>query len=552
MRIRTKIIAIVLPLLVAGLIIGGISASSLARNSITRVIVRFMNFKTDQLAQYMDSQWRILVENDMTGRTDLVQAAQAGVEAYARSLLLSDTELVFALDAAGNVVMATSKVSPSEEEKKALTSSALPGDRTLVTLKIEGTPRVVSSFAFVPFGWTVFTTESRAVFYSDVARITYQTLFLIVAACLIAVVLLFFFVRHLTGPLSRTAGAMKAIISSNDLSARVLVDYRDEIGEMSQTFNVMIGELEKAYERIKGFALQAVVSQKKESKIRHIFQKYVPQELIDKLFANPESMLVGENRVLSILFSDIRSFTTISEGMNPGVLVAALNRYFSIMVDIIMNRGGIIDKYIGDAIMAFFGAPVRHDDDAVQSVLSGIEMQDGLESFNKGQRDLGEPEFHIGVGINYGEVTVGNIGTDKKMDYTVIGDMVNVASRLEGLTKRYHQPILITEMLQEKVEGTVLSRTVDSVAVKGRHGGIRIYGVRKDPSETEEKAIRLHNQSMDLYYGRQFEEAAKGFLNVEKLLPEDYLAQEFVKRCQRMAAAPPPEGWDGVEIMETK
>jgi len=133
-RIRTKIVAIVLPLLVAGLVIGGISASSLARNSITRVIVRFMNFKTDQLAQYMDSQWRILVENEMTSRQDMVQAAQAGVEAYARSLLLSDTELVFALDAKGNVVMATGKVSPSEEEKRALMATALPGDRTLVRL----------------------------------------------------------------------------------------------------------------------------------------------------------------------------------------------------------------------------------------------------------------------------------------------------------------------------------------------------------------------------------------------------------------------------------
>jgi class 3 adenylate cyclase/HAMP domain-containing protein len=550
--IRTKIIAIVLPLLIAGLVIGGISASSLARNAVTRVIVTFMNFKTDQLSQYMDGQWRILVENQMSSRQDMVQAAQAGIESYARGLLLSDSELVFALDAKGTVVMATGKVEILDAEKRALLTPVIPGDRSLSNITVGGVSRVASRFAFPPFGWTVFTTEVRSAFYSDVSRITWQTIILIVSSCLVAVVLLFLFVRHLTGPLSRTAATMKKIIGSNDLTARVQVDYRDEIGEMSQTFNVMVGELEKAYDRIKGFALQAVVSQKKESKIRHIFQKYVPQELIDKLFANPESMLVGENRVLSILFSDIRSFTTISEGMKPDVLVAALNRYFSIMVDIIMSRGGIIDKYIGDAIMAFFGAPVQHEDDALQSVLGGIEMLEGLESFNKGQRSIGEPEFHIGVGINYGEVTVGNIGTEKKMDYTVIGDMVNVASRLEGLTKRYHQPLLITEMLREKVEGAVASRTVDSVAVKGRHGGIRIYSVRKDPSEKEEKAIRLHNESMDLYYGRKFEEASKGFRKVEKLLPEDFLAQMYVERCERMAASPPPESWDGVEIMETK
>ncbi len=137
-----------------------------------------------------------------------------------------------------------------------------------------------------------------------------------------------------------------------------------------------------------------------------------------------------------MLFSDIRGFTTISEGMSPDDLVSSLNRYFSGQVDIIMNRSGIVDKYIGDAIMAFFGAPVTHDDDALQAILAGIEMSEAVEDFNRQQKELGKPEFHIGVGINYGIVTVGNIGTDKKMDYTVIGDMVNLASRLEGSPRR--------------------------------------------------------------------------------------------------------------------
>jgi adenylate cyclase len=551
-KIRTKIIAIVLPLLVAGLVIGGITASSLARNAVTRVIVTFLNFKTDQLSQYMESQWRILVENELTGRKDMVLAAQAGVEAYARTLLLSDSELVFALDGSGNVAMSTAALTLTPAEKTALLRPVIPGDRSIFTITVGGVPRVATRFAFEPFGWTVYTTEARAAFYSDVSRITWQTIILTLASCIVAVALVFLLVRHLTGPLARTAGTMREIIRSNDLSARVQVHYSDEIGEMSQTFNVMVGELEKAYDRIKRYAFQAVVSQKKEMKIRHIFQKYVPQELIDRLFANPESMLVGENRVLAVLFSDIRSFTTISEGMDPGVLVAGLNRYFSVMVDIIMNRGGIIDKYIGDAIMAFFGAPVPHENDAVQSVLAGVEMLDSLETFNAGQRSIGEPEFHIGVGINYGTVTVGNIGTERKMDYTVIGDMVNVASRLEGLTKRYHQPILITEMLREKLDGAVACRTVDSVAVKGRHGGIRIHTVRKDPSEKEDRAFRRHNESMEMYYARSFKDAAKGFREVKKLMKDDFLADLFIERCERMAADPPPPDWDGVEIMETK
>ena len=123
---------------------------------------------------------------------------------------------------------------------------------------------------------------------------------------------------------------------------------------------------------------------------------------------------------------------------DPAELVDSLNRYFSGQVDIIYNRGGIVDKYIGDAIMAFWGAPARHDDDALQSVLSGLDMIDALGKFNENQRRLGKPEFHIGVGINYGEVTVGNIGSERKMDHTVIGDSVHLASRMEGLTKTYH------------------------------------------------------------------------------------------------------------------
>ena len=552
LKIRTNFISIVLPILIVGLVIGGISASAIARNAVTRVTSRFMNFKKDQLAQYMDNQWRLLVENSLGARQDMIQAAQAGIEAYARSLLLSDTELVFALDAQGAVAMATGTAVLTEAEKEALRGGAIPEDRSLISITAGGVPRVAGRFDFEPFGWTVFVTEVASVFYSDVEAITRQTLILVAGTCLAAVVLLILFVRHLTGPLARTAGAMRGIISSNDLSDRVRVDYRDEIGEMSQTFNVMVGELEKAYSRIKNYAFQAVVSQKKEKKIRHIFQKYVPQELIDKFFANPEAMLVGENRDLTILFSDIRSFTTISEGLAPDALVSGLNRYFSIMVDIIMNRGGIVDKYIGDAIMAFFGAPVRHDNDATASVEAALEMVGALDAFNADQRARAEPEFHIGIGLNYGTVTVGNIGTERKMDYTVIGDMVNVASRLEGLTKLYRQPIIISKMLRDQIPASIPARIVDSVAVKGRRGGIRIYTVKKDPGAEELKAFDLHNASMESYYNRKFTEAEEGFRQVSAMLPHDFLSDMMKARCSRLAANPPGPEWDGVEKMVTK
>nr|AGS54225.1 adenylate cyclase [uncultured bacterium contig00113] len=318
----------------------------------------------------------------------------------------------------------------------------------------------------------------------------------------------------------------------------------------------MIEELDRAYKQIKRYAFDAVLAGKKEERIRQIFQKYVPKDVIERFFASPEKMLVGDNRKLAILFSDIRSFTTISEGMAPDDLVNSLNRYFSGQVDIIYKRSGIVDKYIGDAIMAFWGAPEKHDDDALQSVLSGLEMIDAIAVFNENQKKIGKCEFRIGIGINYGEVTVGNIGSERKMDYTVIGDAVNLASRMEGLTKTYHSEILITEALHEELKKSpsagLFFRLLDTVAVKGKTRGVKIYTVKRALSPAEQKAWPIHNQGMELYYRRSFREAAEKFKETYASLQGDFNAQNLYRRCAEYAVNPPPEGWDGVEVMKTK
>ena len=552
MQIRAKIVSVVLPLLIGALVVAGASAFFIATDSVSRVTSEFLAFKTEQLRQYIEGQWRILMENDLTARRDMVQAAQAGVEVFARSILRSDTERIFALSPAGEIVMSTAPTDLKQGEREALGALAPATQRTLADLRIEGKQRVGVWFPFEPFGWRVFVTETRETFYSDLNRITAQTLWFTAGAALATGLVLFLLITNLTRPVTQLVGAMRAIISSNDLSSRVDVHFRDEIGELSKTFNVMVSELDKAYGRIKGYAYDAVLSQKKEQRIRNIFQKYVPQELIDQFFANPESMLVGNNRELSVLFSDIRGFTGISEQMQPDVLVASLNRYFSVMVELIMDRKGVIDKYIGDAIMAFFGAPVSHEDDALSSVQAGMAMVDALGTFNEEQRRKGLPEFNIGVGINYGVVTVGNIGTDRKMDYTVIGDMVNVASRLEGLTKLYHQPLIISEFLKEKIGDAVVTRIVDSVAVKGRSAGVRIYTARTELSPSQAAAWARHNEAMEHYYTRRFAEAIEGFRSVKQTLKEDSLADMMIERCTRYLTDAPPADWNGVEIMTSK
>jgi len=361
------------------------------------------------------------------------------------------------------------------------------------------------------------------------------------------------FAGYLTRPLRNVASTMKDIIATNDLSKRVGVEYHDEIGGLAQTFNLMIGELEKAYGQIKSFAFKAVLAQKREQKIRNIFQKYVPKDVIERFFQNPEGMLVGENRDLSILFSDIRSFTTISEKLPPDELVNSLNRYFQSMVEIIMDRhGGIVDKYIGDAIMAIFGAPVRHEDDALASVLAGLDMREALESFNERQRAAGFPEFHTGVGINFGEVTVGNIGTEKKMDYTVIGDSVNLASRLEGLTKQYHEAIIISESLQERVGDKLPCRLLDLVTVKGKTRGVKIYAVKRTLEAAEKEAWDMNEAAMEAYLDRRFAEAARIFEDVGRRLPGDFASSQLRDRCRQFEKEPPAADWDGAEVMKTK
>ncbi len=552
LRIRSKIIWIVLPLLVAALLITGVISSESARSGITRIAVAALGFKAQELNKYMESQWNLLVQNKLSDSQEYIETAQNAVSSYANTIIRGKTELIFAINGNGDVTMSTKDVKLSSSDRAELLK--LFNDNTIgwVDFNLQGTERVGQTFYFQPFGWFVFVTDEKSAFFQEVTNITYQSIAVLAFSCIVSLILLMLFTSYLTRPLTRVVGAMHGIIKDNDLTSRVAVEYRDEIGELANTFNIMIGELEKAYKQIKEFALQAVIAQKNEHKIRNIFQKYVPKDVIDNFFTNPEGMLVGDNRVLAVLFSDIRSFTTISEGFMPDELVVALNKYFSLMVDVIMTRGGIVDKYIGDAIMAFFGAPVHHEDDGLQAVLVGLEMQEALKIFNREQAAIGRPEFRIGIGINYGVVTVGNIGSDKKMDYTVIGDMVNLASRLEGLTKKYHQELIFSTSVYRKVKSKLHCRLVDKVVVKGKTQGEKIFTAKRSLTPNEQAAWKIHHDALKLYYQREFAEAATLFAEVKRLLPNDYLAELFIERCEDLRRIQPPDDWQGMEVMTEK
>ncbi len=552
MSIRVKIILVVMPLLIAALVLASVASSFSARNGLTQVATEFLSFKARNLDNYLASQWELLASRGLEGQEEYLQAAQAAAASYARTLLERPTEWVLALDAQGRLAFSTSERSLEETE--------VAGLRELLRQKAEGwvqfrtgkTARVGFAFGFAPFGWSCLISEERSVFFRAVTEIAAQNAAILAAACVVSLVLLLVFAGYLTRPLIRMVGAMKQIIAEHDLTARVPVEYRDESGTLAHTFNLTVAELEKAYNQIKDFAFKAVVARKREQELRNIFQKYVPKEVIDKYFQHPESLLVGEDRVLAVLFADIRGFTAIAERMEPEQMVLSLNSYFSRMVDIIMRHGGIVDKYIGDCVMAFFGAPVQHPDDAQQAVLAALEMQEALSAFNGEQARAGLPEFRIGIGINYGSVTVGNIGSDKKMEYTVIGDMVNLASRLESLTKIYRQELIFSESVYREVGGKLPCRRVDKVLVWGKSQGEWIFTARQALEAGEKQAWLLHYEGLKRYYRKDFQAAAGFFRRAQEQVPGDVVSAMFYDRCQGYLKSPPPSGWTGLHVLTEK
>jgi class 3 adenylate cyclase/HAMP domain-containing protein len=553
MSIRLKIILVVLPLMIATILLAGVSSRDSARAGITRVAVEALGFKAQELRKYAENQWDLLVANDLADQSEYVEVTKLAVQSYATSLVRSATELIMAVDTDGRVQMNSTDI-PLSDAGEIAAVAGLASDRVegWQRITIDGELRVGQAFVFPPFDWYVLVTDTSANFYREVEEINVRTYYILGGAALVAILLLLLFAGVLTGPLSRMVNLMNEITGTNDLSRRVDVEYKDEIGAMARTFNVMLSKLEGASNQIKGFAFRAVVAQRNEHKIRNIFQKYVPKDVIESIFTNPESALVGENRVLAILFTDIRSFTTISESFMPDELVKSLNSYFETMVDIIDAHNGITDKYIGDAIMAFFGAPVKHENDPLEALTAALEMQSALREFNEAHIRDGKPEFKTGIGVNYGVVTVGNIGSEKKMDYTIIGDSVNLGSRLEGLTKEYKQEVIFSESVFRKVKTELPCRLIDKVQVKGKTSGVNIYTAQLKLEPRQEQAWGYHHAGMKRYLNQEFKDAANFFAAVRKILPDDYLAEMYLERCRAFIRRPPPSGWNGVWVMTSK
>lgn len=297
-------------------------------------------------------------------------------------------------------------------------------------------------------------------------------------------------------------------------------------------------------------------------RIRAMFGQYVSPQILESLTANAARGLlqaeIGRREHLTILFSDIRGFTSLSEQMAPEDVVEILNGYFRGMVDIIFLRKGTLDKFIGDAIMAFWGAPLRIEQPARQAVTAAMEMVKWLETYNEGLIDRGIAPLEIGIGLHSGSVVLGNIGSEKKLDFTIIGDNVNLASRLEGLTKNYGSRLLISETTQREIGDDFICRVLDSVRVKGKNRPIRIFEVLAVPADdpdtrsVAQKRAKITARAFECYLQQDWESAIVAYAALSEFSGCDPLTPLFVTRCQIYQQQGPGKDWDGVYQMTTK
>ncbi len=301
-----------------------------------------------------------------------------------------------------------------------------------------------------------------------------------------------------------------------------------------------------------------VTERKQRLLIKSMFTQYVNPSVVDELIANPEKLrLGGERKELTVFFSDIESFTSISEQMPPEELVSILNEYLSVMTTIIFTHAGTLDKYEGDAIVAFWGAPIAQDDHALRACCAAVEMQKILQVLRDRWQREGKPMLNVRIGLNTGEMIVGNMGGMGRFDYTVIGDSVNLGARLESANKLYKTGILVSESLYKRVAGSVFGRELDLLRVVGKTEPIRVYelmdilGEETIPRSTLDMT-EFFTAGLLLYRKRNFTAAISEFEKALQRVPSDYPSKLYIQRSLRYIASPPPADWDGVFTLETK
>jgi class 3 adenylate cyclase len=345
-----------------------------------------------------------------------------------------------------------------------------------------------------------------------------------------------------TRPVRRLLEGAKAV-EAGDLDGTLVATSRDEIGHLTIAFNQMVEQL-----RLK-------------ERLRETFGKYVDPRVVEGLIAGPALAAEGQRRVMTVLFCDVKGFTSTSEGMTPQGLVKVMNRYFSTMSAPIRQHQGVIDKYIGDAIMAYWGPPFAAD--AEQTRLASLAALEMLQLVPQLRAELPEllgvralpNTFDIRIGIATGEVLVGSIGSELMMSYTVMGDTVNLASRLEGANKEYGGRILVSEATVTGASAAIEAREIDRVVTLGQTHPEAVFEIMGRKGELTAAQLELRArfaEGLAAYRAQRWEDARRAFEAALVAMPDDGPSLAFIKRIDRLAAAPPGQGWDGAWHLERK
>jgi adenylate cyclase len=295
---------------------------------------------------------------------------------------------------------------------------------------------------------------------------------------------------------------------------------------------------------------------KKRRVIRQLFSCYMSEVLVKELETNPQkARLGGDRRFITIFFSDLANFTTLSERFEPERIVRLLNEYFTEMSQAILESQGVIDKYQGDGIMAFWGAPIALEDHAARACRAALECQVRMEKINRSLSREGIPPLSMRIGLHSGDAVVGNMGSAQRFDYTIIGDNVNLASRLEGVNKQFGTKVIISETTYRHAGDGIEARELDLIAVKGKEKPIRIYellGEKGKLTEERKKWMLSYEEALQRYWAKDFAGARRLFAQVLETNPEDHPAAVLLKRCEDLQESASAAGWDGVFRLKQK
>jgi class 3 adenylate cyclase len=351
-----------------------------------------------------------------------------------------------------------------------------------------------------------------------------------------------FFTRSLVEPVKRLVWGTHAV-EAGDLDVEIRVHTHDELATLASSFNHM------------------VVGLREKERIRETFGQYVDPRIVKTLLENRIGADKGERQVMTVFFSDLEGFTRLCEGLTPDAAVRFLNRYFSMMAEVVRGRQGIVDKYIGDSVMAFWGPPFTDPaDHATLCCIAALEQMAKMADFRAALPELfgvrhGLPEVNVRMGIASGEVTVGNIGSETSRGYTVIGDTVNLASRLEQANKFYGTRILVSEGTRTLADDTLAFREIDSLRVVGKLETVRVYellGIAAESSERDRQRVQAYEAGLARYRAQDWDAAEAAFRECLAIEPKDQPSQAMLERIAAFRQASPGADWDGVWVAMSK